>query len=317
MNYRIELQKMLQNMVKYRGIVSEELRAMPEGTLYIYRDAHLLKYVRDLRIKGKRVRRGITRSSELINKLARKRYLQRQAIIMDRDIKLIRKALNSIEGTEFEHVRSQMPAMFRELPVEHFYRNYGLRPCPTRDESWPFRDLRTTRSLADYDNFGCVVGKGKPAGAHITPEQWAMLPYRENTKYLETKTVLAVNGLLARSKSEADYIRLYENEDVLYHYDETFCYLDRTEYDPNGTLRYISPDFVLLRPDGTFLFHEHLGRPDDPKYMRENIEKLHAYISLGIMPGIDLMITFERPGGGIDLELSRAMLNSMLLQTAA
>ncbi len=303
MNYRRNLEKTVQDMHKMRAADTFELRRLPPGDITIYRSGSRFRYVQERYVNGVRTRRGITRNKKLVSKLLRKRYVKADAAVIDDDIAVMSDSLKKITGNSPETIIGKLPPLFRELPKEMFLPNYALRPQPSRDEGCLARDLAVTRCLDDY-----VPG--------VSPQNWATMPYCENTAFASQKTVFAEKGLRARSKSEAEYIRFYESKGILFHYDELFSYLDRSEYDPNGTVRFISPDFVLLRPDGTFLFHEHFGRPDDMEYMQKNLEKLYAYIKLGIMPGIDLMITFERPGGGVDLQLAEAMLDSMLIYSS-
>jgi|GEM_PF-1102489 len=312
MDYKTDLQKTVEMMCRMRTFGTIELGSLPRGNVYIFRDGSLKRYVLERYVKGVRKRHGITRNTNLVRKLLRKRYVKTDASVLDADIRIMQDAMKRITGNAPELIISKLPSAFRELPKEAFRRNSGLVPRPVRDGSVEY--MQIPRNLSDYIDqaqTGRFGSDGRAASLLLTPDEWAVLPYRENTKYIESKTVAAANGLLARSKSEAGYIEFYESEGILYHYDETFWYLQRTEYDPNGTVRFISPDFVLLRPDGSFLFHEHFGRPDDADYMRSNIEKLLTYIDLGIMPGIDLMITFEMPGGGIDLRQTEIQLNNL------
>ena len=58
-------------------------------------------------------------------------------------------------------------------------------------------------------------------------------------------------------------------------------------------------------------------RTENAQQERSSIEKLQTYIKLGIMPGVDLMITFELPGGGIDWDLAKAAFESMMNRIAA
>ena len=299
MDYRTELEKTVQDMRRLRAADTLALRSLPDGNITVYHDGPRIRYIHEWMERGVRKHKDITRNGKLVAKLLRKRYLKAEAALIDADLKTMTSALIHISGNLTEKVISTLSPPFHEFPRDSFIKPPAFLPHPSSDPGCIIRNLGETRCLSDY-------------GVGISPEDWAEMPYRENTAFLGNKTVTAENGLLTRSKSEADFTRFYDTRGILYHYDEIFLYLDRTEYDPNGTIRYISPDFVLLRPDGSFLFHEHFGRTDDKEYMMRSIEKLYTYIRLGIMPGIDLMITFELPGGGIDLRLAEAQLDSML-----
>ena len=56
----------------------------------------------------------------------------------------------------------------------------------------------------------------------------------------------------------------------------------------------IYPDFTLLHPvTGKILYWEHFGMMDDFKYAQKALNKIELYNRAGIIPGIDLIMTFE------------------------
>lgn len=282
-----------------RDFCANEYGSLPWGHLDICQDGKYVKYQHYYKHGGKYIRRGIKKKPLLVRQLARKRFLQEKIGRLDHNIALLQTAAVKMHGLSSAAIIDSLPKGLKGLPSEFFRRDMGLRPQPSRDPNVFAREF--PRSLSDYPK--------DSDGSDLSPSTWATLPYAENTGYLENKTVPAENGLLTRSKSEADYADFYDKTGILYHYDETFFFMEGESDRRFGRVRYISPDFVLLRPDGTFLFHEHFGRTDDPKYMRDNIRKIMTYIELGIMPGRDLLISFERPGGGVDLKLLQAQLN--------
>ena len=68
-----------------------------------------------------------------------------------------------------------------------------------------------------------------------------------------------------------------------------------------------------IRGDGILIYHEHCGKPWDPAYMAHHKWKLEQYEAVGIVPWDNLIITYDLPGGGIDMALVDAEIRSKLL----
>jgi hypothetical protein len=144
-------------------------------------------------------------------------------------------------------------------------------------------------------------------------------------KHAESKINRTTSGLLVRSKSEASILEFYDKYDIPYHYDEVLDFgallLSRRAAGDPAALAYQgpvirSPDIFAARLDGRLYIHEHFGKPDDPQYASDMQNKLELYYACGFVPWDNLIITFDEPGGGIDLQLVEAQLRSKgLLQT--
>ena len=80
-------------------------------------------------------------------------------------------------------------------------------------------------------------------------------------------------------------------------------------------------NFVTVRPDFTVLnvrkrkqyYHEHLGKMDDPKYVRRNIYKLRLYEKNGIFIGDQLFLTLESSEQPLDMNHFELMIKHYLL----
>ena len=56
----------------------------------------------------------------------------------------------------------------------------------------------------------------------------------------------------------------------------------------------IYPDFTIRHPQtGEWYYWEHLGKMDDPGYYKNKFRLLEKYTSHGIVPSINLILTFE------------------------
>ncbi|MBQ1524734.1 MAG: hypothetical protein IIZ55_06335, partial [Firmicutes bacterium] len=58
----------------------------------------------------------------------------------------------------------------------------------------------------------------------------------------------------------------------------------------------------------------HMGRISDPVYFERQIQKIRIYHSAGIMPGRDLLISYDGPDGTIDIRRAESMIKTDILQ---
>lgn len=115
-------------------------------------------------------------------------------------------------------------------------------------------------------------------------DDWMHCDYEKNPKHIETLIHTGSNGNPVRSKSESLI------DTLLSHYKIPFRYECKLELDE--VIYY--PDFTIRHPkSGAIYYWEHLGKMDDPKYVNANLDKLRTYINNGIIPGINLILTFE------------------------
>ncbi|MBO4861595.1 MAG: hypothetical protein J5535_01695 [Firmicutes bacterium] len=133
------------------------------------------------------------------------------------------------------------------------------------------------------------------AGADVW--EWAAAPYCENTDHPEHKTHLTRRGLYCRSKSEALIFEIYMSLGLPFHYDETVTI--------GG--QWISPDFIGVRRDGRFVYHEHCGLHSD-LYRARNDWKSGLYAVADIYQGDNLLYTFDDPAGSINTKLIEAQI---------
>ena len=113
---------------------------------------------------------------------------------------------------------------------------------------------------------------------------WINASYDSNTKYPENKIHKTSSGNMVRSKSEAFIdMALYTNR-IPFRYE---CMLKLGDI-------VLYPDFTIRDPlTGKTYYWEHFGKMDDPKYAQTVAAKLKLYFEHGIIPGINLIITFE------------------------
>ena len=114
--------------------------------------------------------------------------------------------------------------------------------------------------------------------------KWAEAEYPSTAGHPESLIHLGPCGKMYRSKTEADiaYI-LYKNK-IPFRY----------EWDKKiGNIVY-HPDFTIRHPKtGEIYIWEHFGRLDDERYLMRNVSRIVDYESVGIVPGINLIVTCE------------------------
>ena len=113
---------------------------------------------------------------------------------------------------------------------------------------------------------------------------WAAAPYDKDPNYPERLIQPARGGLTVRSKSEALIAgSLFEHE-VPFHYEERLVLGDAELY----------PDFTIRHPrSGKVFYWEHFGLIDNDDYALSWQFKLSKYREYGIIPGINLICTYE------------------------
>ena len=100
----------------------------------------------------------------------------------------------------------------------------------------------------------------------------------------EMRTEETVEGLLVRSKSEVMIAAMLYERGLSFSYEEPLRLGMKTYY----------PDFTIHFPNEKPAFRfEHFGMMDDESYIRRNYTKLIDYAVYGIIPNVNLVITYE------------------------
>ena len=95
-------------------------------------------------------------------------------------------------------------------------------------------------------------------------------------------------------------------EDILYKYERPL------EIRMDGNVKIIYPDFTILNiHTGRVVYWEHAGRMDDPYYANEFVKKMNAYIINDLLPGRDVMTTFETLGNPLDVSVVKRIVKEI------
>lgn len=135
-------------------------------------------------------------------------------------------------------------------------------------------------------------------------EWYTLYPGMQNTFPIEGTYVTEKNEKV-RSKSEKIIA------DMLYKYDIPYVYEPRLELSPFTA---VFPDFAIMnKRTGKTYYWEHLGLVSDIDYAIKNFLKLQEYISNGVFPGRDLIISIESENKSLDVISVDKMIKEYLL----
>lgn len=115
-------------------------------------------------------------------------------------------------------------------------------------------------------------------------EEWMNASYEKNPYHLENLLHKSISGNTLRSKSEAIIDMILHTNQIPYRYE---CALQC------GT-NVLYPDFTIRHPEtGETFYWEHFGMMDNGKYIENMVSKLRLYLMNGIIPTMQLIMTFE------------------------
>lgn len=113
---------------------------------------------------------------------------------------------------------------------------------------------------------------------------WMNSPYEKNMMHKEMLVNKTISGNIVRSKSEAIIDTFLFKNKIPFRYESAL--------ELNGVTIY--PDFTIRHPQtGNVYYWEHFGMMDDARYSKNVGGKLQLYINNGIIPGVQLITTYE------------------------
>ena len=136
-------------------------------------------------------------------------------------------------------------------------------------------------------------------------EKWHEQEYAGKEFKEGTPVILTERGERVRSKSEKMLADYFDKRRIAYKYEKPL-YLKG-----HGT---VYPDFTFLSPKTRQeIYWEHDGRMDDPDYARKAIRKIETYEKNGILPGKNLILTFETSQSILDMKVVEKLTKEYLI----
>ena len=135
---------------------------------------------------------------------------------------------------------------------------------------------------------------------------WDQVEEQQNTYWSDSRE-LVYCGIYYHSKSEMLIAMLLTSWGIEFKYEVTL----------KCGHRRLHPDFVIRRPkDGKIIYLEHAGKIHDDGYVASLYERLEDYHTAGINLWDNLIITFDRTDGSIDMDYIEKVLRIYLLEAA-
>ena len=235
---------------------------------------------------GKYKRKRITSRDSIIYKLANKKYRM--------ELKRRKEHNNALFSKIAEKLLPEDPqSVITALPKGYSMLDYSRIINPnTENRCWP----NPSRDSSVFPE------RARIRITDMEPEEWGRAPYCENTKELSNKKHRSNRGILCRSKGEAMLLDLVDDMDLIYRYDSVVL-IEGYE---------ISPDLIIVRPDGKLIYVEHHGWIDRSNGDGAFLRKLGIYSRAGIIQGDNLLVSFDNPDGSCDTELIRRQLENIM-----
>ncbi len=122
-------------------------------------------------------------------------------------------------------------------------------------------------------------------------KEWMEETYEVYDAYPENKKYETDRGEMVRSKSEVIIANL------LYQYKQMIDYKYERPlklYTKDKKEIIIHPDFTIINKEtGKIYYYEHAGKMDEPYYANEFVKKINTYIENDLLPGRDVIVTYE------------------------
>lgn len=268
-----DMELLLAKLKERHEKANNEHNKCPEGRLVQVKREGKLTYFQVLSCDNRDKRISINKRPEIIKGLARKKYIETELNILDRDMRLLKKLIKGYLDVSADNILDNLPARFKKLPEEYFFT--GQANCT---------------GIFDQNT--------------ITEEmrQWAAAPFvQSNYKpWLKDKTTAV--GLKVRTKSEVIVAEKLDAYQLPHRYEE-MIYIENYSF---------APDFTILTPNGIW-YWEHCGKVHDKGYLGHHDWKMGMYRRAGIVPWKNLIVTYDDENGGIDTRIIEAEIRNKLL----
>lgn len=208
------------------------------------------------------------------------------------------------KDAEFAYVLAQkgylamlLPILKDELAV---LKKFERRYAPEKKEE-VFAELGEVRK---------TIVKPLYLGVEDSIKKWQDEKFTTYDAHPENLRFETDRGEMVRSKSElilANTFHQYKDK-ISYKYERPLELMD------HGEQRIVHPDFTLLNLEtGKLVYWEHAGRMDDTKYAEGFLRKMNLYIFNHIMPGENLIITYESYSSPLDTGIVKILLQQVMM----
>ena len=212
-----------------------------------------------------------------------------------------------------QYIKKQDISLAKILAQKHYY--LTIRPILEKNLNELNRFLKSYKSNELDEIYDSLCDERKrivvPIRMSVKEKirKWENEVYEENTMFPEKLRYETEQGEFVRSKSEAIIANiLYQNRNhILYKYERPLEIIEK------GRTKIIYPDFTILNiHTGKRLHWEHAGLLDNSYYASEFVKKINNYIENDLLPGRDVIITFESQGNGLDIGVVKKLIKEII-----
>lgn len=141
-------------------------------------------------------------------------------------------------------------------------------------------------------------------------EEWQTETYKPCNKYPEALRYETNAGEFVRSKSEVIIANLLhmEADRLLYKYERPL------KLRHQGREITLYPDFTVLNTQtGKITYWEHAGLMSNPEYVSDFVWKNNLYYENHLLPGTDVLFTFETEDHPLEIRMLKNMISHLLM----
>ena len=193
------------------------------------------------------------------------------------------------DGHTKKYISKKNRELLEKLAIKK-YLSYQLEDCENEKRAIEFylrhrrEDVGKTEAfLAEESKYGQLLAPYFKTKSQELQE-WMQEPFERNPNYHKNLILKTVSGNPVRSKSEVIIDTLLFINKIPFRYECALKLGRKTYY----------PDFTIRHPKtGKVYYWEHFGMMDDEEYIKKACSKLQMYAFNGIIPSINLIMTFE------------------------
>lgn len=259
-----------------------------------------IKETRDLLDRIQRFQKTVPKGSLIITHKQKKVYYKWQ--YHDEKLKYIRKYLSKKEMKQIQllaqkgYYEKVEPILQKNLKLlENFEKAYCYD-----------KEMRVYESMTE-DRQSLIIPLEENCTRRI--QAWKQETYEPCNKYPEALRYETNAGEYVRSKSEVIIANLLhmEADQLLYKYERPLM----LKY--NGRDILIYPDFTIINTQtGKITYWEHAGLMSNLEYVSDFVWKNNLYYENHLLPGTDVLFTFETEDHPLEIRMIKNMISNLL-----
>ena len=163
-------------------------------------------------------------------------------------------------------------------------------------------ELAEALSYLQFHDPGCTA---RPAPWMDRKFFESCIAYADGNPKPKPKYAPSLGDKTFRSKSELNIAQLLTDLGYEFVYETEFDIIE-------GVVEY--PDFVVWVPEiGRSFIIEHFGLMDKKEYRSDAGWKINHYVEFGVMPGRDIIFTYESDKLQLDIDLVKEQINALIM----